>query len=286
MSPETSDGDRGDAASSEHRPTYDAASYWQGLHRKGGLGAVANPWVPEALNYWFYRNWAARLDDYVGRQALRPTTVFDVGAGTGYWVDWWLRHGAGTVSGCDLSPLAVERLTSRFGPGFSLVDLAAGSISGAFDLVSIMNVLLHIMDSAAFDRALRTAAAAVKPGGYLLLMEPSLAWPAPAWDELPAGATSRARPTRAYIGPLQAAGLTVVDIRAATALGSDPIESGRRSHRYWACVWRVTCGVSRRLPMLAPVIGRAIYYLDPVCLRFGAAPSEKFLLLRRPESAS
>jgi SAM-dependent methyltransferase len=275
-----------EAQHAAQRATYDPSLYWQDLHRMGGLAAVANPWVPERLNYWFYRNWAARLEDFVERYALRPTTVFDVGAGTGYWVDWWRAHGARTVSGCDLSPLAAERLTARFGSEFIQLDIADGSIPGTFDLVSVMNVLLHVMDPAGFDRALRTVAAAVKPGGHLLLMEPLLSWPAPAWDRVPDGATSRARRMRDYLDPLTAAGLGVVNIEPATALGSDPIESGRRSYRYWARVWRVNCGISSRVPAMAPLIGRAIYHLDPLCLRLGAAPSEKFLLLRRPEPAT
>lgn len=285
LDPENPVPDLAPAATAGAASTYDAPGYWQGLHhRTGGLAAVANPWVPEALNYWFYKNWAARLERFVKRQRLEPETVFDVGAGTGYWVDWWLAHSARAVSGCDLSPLAVERLTARFGSSFIQLDLANDAIPGTFDLVSVMNVLLHIMDPAGFQRALTAVADAVRPGGHLLLMEPLLFGSPRHWDAQRAGATSRARRTREYVDPLLAAGLRLVAVEAATALGSDPIEFGRRSHRYWESVWRLNCGVSRKVPVLAPLVGRAIYRLDPVCLRFGAAPSGKFLLMQRPEA--
>jgi hypothetical protein len=35
-----------------------------------------------------------------------------------------------------------------------------------------MKVLLHVLDDAAFERALSNLAGAVAPGGYLLLAEP------------------------------------------------------------------------------------------------------------------
>ena len=254
------------------------------MHQIGGLTGVAAPSLPETMNHWFYVNWGRRLNQFVAKHRLHPRTVFDIGAGTGFWVDWWLDHGAETVAGCDLVPLAVDRLRERLGPGFSVLDVSAQPIPGTYDLVSVMNVLLHITDAEAFARALANVAAAVAPGGYLVLMEPLVQGPGGSLVTTP-DANSLARPVLAYVAPLEAAGLELVSLEASTAIGSDPIEKGRRSYRVWRAYWDLMHRGTRKFPCVVPVVGRFMCVVDPVLLRFGAAPSEKFVLLRRPNAA-
>ncbi len=257
-------------------------SYWQSMHQIGGLAGVASPHLPETLNRWFYKNWAGSLGRFVTKRGLTPRTVFDVGAGTGFWLDWWLRHGAEEVAGCDLVPLAVERLQPRFGSRVTLVDVSSQPITGVYELVSVMNVLLHITDGPAFKRALENVAAAVAPGGYLLLMEPLVTGPSGGSLVAAADANSLARPADAYIAPLCASGLELVVLKASTAIGSDPIEKGRRSYRAWRAFWNIMRRGTRKFPQLASAVGWLICAMDPVLLRLGAAPSEKFALFRRP----
>lgn len=267
-----------EVAASPYKPD----SYWQSMHQIGGLAGVANPHLPEALNAWFYKNWARNLDRFVAKRGLRPRTVFDVGAGTGFWLDWWLRHGAEEVAGCDLVPLAVDRLQRRFGSRVTHIDVSSQPIPGAYELVSVINVLLHVTDGPAFTRALGNVAAAVAPGGYLLLMEPLVTGPSGGSLVATADANSLARPADAYIAPLCAAGLELIVLEASTAIGSDPIEKGRRGYRAWRASWNIMRRGTLKLPLLAPITGRLICAVDPVLLRLGAAPSEKFVLLRRP----
>jgi SAM-dependent methyltransferase len=233
------------------------------------------------MNRWFYVNWAHRLDKFVSKHDLKPQTVFDVGAGTGFWVDWWLGHGAKSVAGCDLVPLAVDRLRERLGPDFSVVDVSSEPITGTYELVSVMNVLLHVTASDAFAQALTNVASAVAHGGYLLLMEPLVSGPGGSLVA-PPDANSLARPAEAYIAPLRAAGLELVGLEASTAIGSDPIERQRRGYGIWRGYWDLQRRGTHKYPRLVPVVGRFMCTMDPVLLRLGAAPSEKFVLLRRP----
>ena len=146
--------------------------HWSALHKRGGFAAVGHPLLPETLNRWLYATWARRIGRFVREHHLEPTSVFDAGAGSGFWVRWWLSHGARVVDGIDFVSGAVDHLSARYPGHFVLGDLAQTPVEGAYDLVESMNVLLHITDASAFRRALTNLAVGVRPGGHLLLFEP------------------------------------------------------------------------------------------------------------------
>ncbi len=273
---------------------YIPQDYWRALHARHDISAVGQSTLPPEINGWLYRTLARNYGRFARQHGLTrpaPARVYDVGAGTGFWVAWWLRRGARQVDGCDLVPEAVQRLEQRFDGRpvrIAVADVSdpAGLGTATYDLVSCQNVLLHVTDDQAFARALSNVARLVAPGGLLLLTEPILRYPA---YERPytADLWSRARPLDGYAAPLAAAGLELVALRAATVLGNNPIESKSpwtfRSLTLW---WRVVVKCSRVWPGSAGILGRLIYVLDPIALRTGAMPTSKFALFRRPADAS
>lgn len=268
---------------------YDPIEYWSRLHERDDLTAVGQAGLPVDINRWLYRILERNVGAFLRRHQVTrpfPDRVFDVGAGTGFWVEAWHRLGAATVDGCDLVPDAVERLSERFGASgrFVVADLASGEpLPGpAYPFVSCMNVLLHVTDDAAFQTALRTVAGAVAPGGHLLLAEPIVVGRA---DRLPGydpERHSRARSLAAYSDPLVAAGLRVMAVAPATVLANNPIEAGSpAAYRRYVRWWRFVAGRSRRDPRSARWIGPLVDAGDRLAMRSGAAPTTKLLLLRR-----
>lgn len=152
-----------------------------------------------------------------------------------------------------------------------------------YPFVSVMNVLLHLTDDAAFERALARIAALVEPGGHLLLVEPILLDPSYA-RPVRATQTSRARVLDAYRVPLLAAGLTLVDLRGAVAMANNPIEAGSRAayDRYlrW---WRWVAKCAKTSPGKLRWIGPLMLGLDRIVLATGAAPSSKIAVFHRPQ---
>lgn len=269
---------------------YSPSDYWRELHRRDDLSAVGQSALPVGINAWLYRTLARNFGRFIARHGLdrpMPGRVFDVGAGTGFWVGWWRARGVPVVDGCDLVPEAVDRLNGRFGTDGGTVRVAdiadaEGLGSATYDLVSCQNVLLHVTDDEAFRRALANVAALVAPGGALVLTEPILLhgeYERPYDPEK----HSRARVLAAYRDPLEDAGLRLDAVEAATVLGNNPIEAGSAgAYRRLTRWWRFVAKRSKERPGSAGWLGRLIYHLDPMALRTGSAPSSKLALFRRP----
>jgi SAM-dependent methyltransferase len=269
---------------------YDPRDHWSRLHARGDLSSVGQSGLPADLNGWLYRALERRVRWFVRRHRILDgaTSAFDVGAGTGYWIRVWHDLGMARVDGCDLVPAAVERLEAEFGPRGDRVVAAdigsgeAGLPQGPYDLVSVMNVLLHLTDDAAFERGLANVAALVAPGGRLLLVEPILLDPAyqrPATETQ----TSRARTLDRYRDPLLAAGLELVELRGALAMANNPIEAGsRRAYDRYLRWWRWVARRAKASPGSIRWVGPIMLALDRVMLATGAAPSSKIVLFRRP----
>ncbi len=101
----------------------------------------------------------------------RGRSVLDVGCGTGFFTDYYLARGA-RVTGLDIAPTSVERLTRRFpAASFVLGDVGETPPPGRYDLVNAFDVLYHITDDARWEAAVTHLARAVAPGGLLLVTD-------------------------------------------------------------------------------------------------------------------
>jgi glycosyltransferase involved in cell wall biosynthesis len=112
---------------------------------------------------------AERLRPFADRP---PRAVLDVGAGDGRFLAFYASlFPAGTrLVGCELSLLRARRLAAH---GFRVVVAAAEALpfrEGAFDLVTLMEVIEHTRSPA---RALDEACRVLMPGGRLALTTPN-----------------------------------------------------------------------------------------------------------------
>ena len=267
---------------------YDPRAYWARLHEDGSLRAVGQSGLPVELNVWLYRALERNLRAFLRRQGLLsppPGRVFEVGVGTGYWTPFWHHLGAGHVDGCDLVDAAVAKIQVRFPDGqFVAGDIAdPGTIpaDGSYDLVTVFNVLLHILDEDRFGAAAANIAAAVAPGGHVLLVEPALDLTS-SLRPLRHGASSTARPLERYRAALEAGGLTFVTAEASTVLANNPIEHGLPHIGRFVWSWKTAVRAARKGPRRAVAVGRVLSAADRVLMWTGAAPSGKLLLFRRP----
>jgi SAM-dependent methyltransferase len=203
--------------------------------------------------------------------------VLDVGAGTGFWVGVWRGLGAREVCGVDLTEASVARLRERFPAGrFERADVSeAVPVEGPFDVVSAMDVLLHITDEARYARALANLRGVARRGGRLVMLEPvALGRPV---GFVP-GSHSRARGVGAVREALAGAGWALRTVRPATWLLNSPIEvEPPRLYGLLGLYWRAVSRAARH-EAAGEVAGALVYPLDRLLCRTGWGPSSKVVV--------
>jgi SAM-dependent methyltransferase len=268
---------------------YDPAAYWDALlGRDFSLRGVGHSNLPQSFNRLAY----GVLRDAVRRTLRRATDgrglgdaeVADIGFGTGAWLDFWREEGAATVAGFDLSRVAVERARTRYpNSEFFEADIAAAPLPTRrrFDIVSAMNVLLHVTDDARFGHAMRNVRRMLRDGGLFVAIDAVIAhrsWGPP----FTADASSKARPLADWRAALDASGLELKAIGPATCLLGNPIDARwaatfRAWNRYWFTVGRLASGGETR----GLVVGAPLAALDRGLIRvLRTGPSAKCLVAR------
>jgi SAM-dependent methyltransferase len=152
--------------------TTSAEQYWEARYRDEG------------------RVWSGRANPLLVREVaqLRPGTALDLGCGEGGDAIWLAAHGW-QVTAVDVSATALRRGADHareagVGAGirWERHDLSRSFPEGSFDLVSAQFLHSPVAAGGEREEILRRAAAAVAPGGTLLVVGHA-GWP--SWQEAP-----------------------------------------------------------------------------------------------------
>ena len=175
----------------------------QRLSEQFDLRGTGETGLSLAYNKACYRLRADVLTAALERACMTPNgrRVLDVGCGTGFWTDYYVSRGA-HYTGVDIAQVSVDRLAERYNEQrFARADVSEGVPGGPYDLVNVFDVLYHITDDARWEAALRHLAAAVAPGGVLLVTD--------VFSDRPSLAEHNVmRPLSRYLAILGEAGLT------------------------------------------------------------------------------
>ncbi len=153
--------------------SFDARDYWNDrLTSTWSVAGTGHQQYSAGYNRWLYR--AKRR---VLRRALRSVPIgeaLDIGSGTG----WVLRELLGhrwRVAGCDVAPVAVERLRRELpGVAVTLVDAGRDRLpgpDGSVDLVTALDVAYHLVEHTGFSHLLSEVGRVLRPGGILVVSD-------------------------------------------------------------------------------------------------------------------
>jgi 2-polyprenyl-3-methyl-5-hydroxy-6-metoxy-1,4-benzoquinol methylase len=254
--------------------SFDADQYWEArLARDYDLKGVGFRRLGARYNAWLYR---LRADAFraafaASRLDAASTRALDVGAGTGFWIDQWWALGTRMVTACDLTTTAVESLRARYRDvpvqqvDIGAVDGARGLAGSEFDAVTVMDVLQHLVDDAAFRRALGHLAALVRPGGVVFITDNFV-----RVARRQARQHHVSRPYAAWQEALSEAGFVIEALRPVSVLLGGRADGGPVSRGLFL-------GVSAAASLAEPVggaIGAALY------------PAERFVVSHRTTTGS
>jgi SAM-dependent methyltransferase len=152
---------------------YEPATYWQDrLADDFSLRGTGHIAYSEGYNRWLYR--AKRRALRSALRGVRRGRALDVGSGVGWVVEQLLAEGF-AVDGCDIAPVAVSRLRTRF-PASTFVEHAVGDgrlpfPDASFDVVTMFDVAYHVTDDDRFVAAVSDLARVAVPGGAVVVTD-------------------------------------------------------------------------------------------------------------------
>ena len=267
---------------------FDNKRYWETrLREHYSLAGVGYLRLGRRYNEWMYRVRGEVFDRVVERIAKsderRGWRVLDVGAGTGFYVDRWLRMGA-TVTGLDLTEVAVRELSRCF-PAANFVQADIGAplggrplgerllSPGSFDAVSAFDVLFHIVDDPAYARAFQNIAELLRPGGWFLWSDNFLRHP----TERVAHQVSRslAESTAAA----EAAGFEIIERVPMFVLMNYPADTTSKLAR-WG--WTAMVAPATLAEPIGWAVGALLYPLERALVkRLKESPSTEVMVCRK-----
>lgn len=191
---------------------YEPRSYWEGrLRRSPNLLGTGHRQFSVAYNEVMYKVAAENLATALKKAGVDVTgaSIMDVGSGLGYFARRFIQWGASHLTGFDIAETSVASLRQQFpGHRFVLADASEPDfpVPGAFDLVSAISVMFHIVDERRFGQALANLCGGVRPGGHLLISD------ALRPVSVPAGAHVRLRDLESYRPALERSGFRIVGV--------------------------------------------------------------------------
>lgn len=243
--------------------------YWEiRLASDYSFGGVGYLGIGKYYNYWIYRMRKVQF-----RKALRkinfPKTVkcIDIGSGTGFYIQQLIETGYQTITGSDITSLAVSSLRKKYSNLEILnMDICSTDVSyyQKYELVTCMDVLFHIIDENAYEKAIQNLSSLLEKKGVLIITEnftPSYKLRGHIID----------RTKESIIGNLKQNSFQIEYIYSQFVFLNPPVQS-KMCWLWKISGWRISLLkrlASSRTKKLAWLVGSILYSLDRLLLWFG-----------------
>jgi len=266
---------------------FEESTYWrQRVTRDADLVVVGHRSLGRGYNEYIYRRRTECLLEVLCLLDIKPSqcNVLDLGCGSGYYAAFWKELGVTELTGIDLSDASVSLLRERF-PEYTFLqaDLtqadAAARIGGPYSIVTLFDVIYHIIDDTAALNALKTAAGALKPTGVLLLFDQL----APRDYSLLPHVKFRGKMNHLVL--LQAAGLEIVSRQPLFVFLAPPVYGFKAIDIVVSGLYKIIGVFIKNRESAGRRLGKAVYRLDQFLLKKGIdSPNHEFIVLRKRAS--
>lgn len=264
--------------------SFDPAAYWRRRVTPGAdLGVVGHRSLGREYNAYIYRRRVEALDAFLSTVPIDPpdARILDIGAGTGFYLDYWRQRGAIAVNGVDVSADAAAALGARF-PEYRIVcaDVTMpGSldpIQGQFDVITLFDVLYHITHDTDAEAVLKAISLRLAPNGYLLVFDHIMR------RDYSLRRHVRFRGEETYARMLRAAQLRIIERVPLFSVLEPPLYGNAALDVAVSGTYRVMGTLWRVIPLLGRVAGAVAYRLDAALRkRSFRIPNHELLVMRR-----
>jgi SAM-dependent methyltransferase len=164
-----------------HGDNFDAAEYWRKRVKSGSdVGTVGHRSMGLAYNTKIYERRVEVLDAMLVKHITKPIEelrILDIGCGSGFYTDYWAERGVSAYVGLDVSEANISHLSGKF-QNFCFVnaDITKGmsdnlANQAPFDVVTVFDVLYHIVNDERFAMAVRHIGQLTADSGVVFVMD-------------------------------------------------------------------------------------------------------------------
>lgn len=260
--------------------TFDPKAYWEKrLTEYPGLCGVGSTLFGLPYVQWLYkirRVIFLRLVQTLDLD-LQTANVFDIGSGSGFYLELWRQVGTKSVTGCDLTDTAISRLRETF-PWARILRMDIGepltpAEAGLYDVVSAFDVLFHIVDAGHYQQAIQNAHSLLQPGG-LFIFSDLLVHGKPIVDD-----HMVCRSLDEIVSTLSKVGFEVVCRVPMFVIMEIPHDTANRLYRF---LWKLLAYAMRRSELVGLFVGGALYPLELVLTKVcRESPTTEIVVCRK-----
>lgn len=157
---------------------YRPKKYWEKrLSDRFNLSGVGHIDFNKYYNKWIYKAKLRALDKVLLQHTdIRGKTICDFGCGTGFFVNYYNRHGARDIVGIDITKISIQHLQKKYSRHhFVNEDISypylISKIDKKFDIINVFDVLYHITDDRAFTQAITNISGLAKDNGLIFISD-------------------------------------------------------------------------------------------------------------------
>lgn len=263
---------------------FNQPEYWQSrISGELDLGVVGYRSLGKGYNQIIYQRRLEALNEIVSASSkpFNELKILEIGCGSGFYVEYWQSLGVRSLTGVDISPGSIE-LMKKLYPNYSFFVVdgtnsnALASLNGQFDIITIFDVIYHVIDDNKATKLLLNCASVLNNTGNILVTD------CPGDTNYGFVKHVRYRSTSFYVESLNSVEHVILDRMHLFNLLHPPLARNKAldyviSGLYYLAgkLWRLHDAIGR-------MFGRMFYDIDSVLFAFGIRlPNQVMMLIGR-----
>jgi len=257
------------------------AGYWESrLRQNWGLHGVGHISYGVSYNRWLYKVRRNVFKREMARLGVdwKHSDVLDVGSGTGFWIDAWKGLGVHSITGSDVTQVAVDHLQVAYPDSrFTRLDISGALESqhpgGPYNVVSAFDVLFHITNDAKFADAIANISRLLTRSGYFIFSDNFLHGHGVRGDH------QVSRSLQEISEVVTKAGFQIIRRVPMFIVMNAPVDI---STPWPLKFWRLAMLPVRAVPLLGSIYGALLYPLELQLTRFlRESPTTEMMICRK-----